>query len=185
MEYTKESITAIIHDLFAFADVQDYSYIAAVMGVSKKTIENWYGGYSVPKAHELFNLFHVLNVPPEAFLKAREKAVKDADAMTQIDWWHHNVATTEDIECITRILDAKHGSSVSSVLKMMAIYLCLPLAERMRICNNILETYKFRQEYGDLPRTVHPKFLQDVLDSMMLARKAALNDKDYYNDFKG
>ena len=183
--YTKENITSIIRDLFEFADVHDFTPLASIMRVSRKTIENWYSGYSVPKAHELFNLFRVLDVPPEAFLKAREKSVHDADARTQIDWWHHNIATAEDIECIQTIIDSKHGSSVSSVLKMMAAYLCLPLAERMRICHNILETYKFRQDYGDLIRTVRPKFLQDIMDSMLLAREAALNDKDYYNDFRG
>lgn len=184
-KYTKDSVTQIIRDLFAYADVQDVQTLAAMMGVNKRTIDNWYTGYTEPKAHELFNLFDVLNVPVEAFLKARDKASHDRDLRTKINWWHNNIATGEDMECIDMIIDSTHGSSVSSVLKMMAAYLCLPLAERMRICHNITETYRFHMDYGDLLNTIKEKYISDILSSMALARKAALEDKDYYNDLRG
>lgn len=181
-KYTSESVTAIINELFSFVGLQDDAIPAAKVGVTAKTIGNWRKGLTVPKSHELFNLFDALDVPLEMFLKVRDNAVHDGQLKARIDWWHHNIATNEDMQCIDTIINGKHGSSVSSVLKMMSIYLCLPLSERMRICHNIVESYRFQLDCGNLQRTVKPEFVDDVMESMIQARQAAIKNQDYYSE---
>ncbi len=106
-------------------------WMALELGVSRKTIQNWESGASIPSFFDSLEWFHVLNINPfpyflEFVYPDTVKGVKPEDSDDRIEDAFDSLIgnlSVQDKRALLYLYYGEHGSSPYSVLQLMLAHL--------------------------------------------------------------
>ncbi|MGD6877820.1 helix-turn-helix transcriptional regulator [Bacillus infantis] len=160
-------------------------YMAAELGVSKKTIQNWEKGVSSPSMFQFAEWFRCLSLNPMPYL-LNMLYPGLYDDMNNSD---ENIEETfrslcdeipiSDKKAWIFIYTGKHGSSAHSLIQLLLAHLHTPLTTRVTQADAISSTYELHRDLGTLicPDDIMPD-VDDLEKSRKKARVAVMN-KEY------
>ena len=128
-------------------------FMAAGLGVSKKTIQNWEKGVSAPDLYEGSEWFRVLGSNPMPYYLAflypwLFDGIKPEDGDEEIEqalmFLVKNMTTPEKRELLY-LMAGRHGSPWYSLLQMFTAHCHCSLRSRVTAARTILENYEMDQ----------------------------------------
>ena len=130
-------------------------YMAKALGVSKKTIQNWEDGSSIPNELMNWEWYEALDKQPLTYLLQAYYPIYFQETDSEDDeriWQAMLVFLRQCGPHVWRELMfwafAKHGSDPLSVLEMITCYLKTPLVTRPNIAASILNNYDMAVSLG-------------------------------------
>ena len=166
--------------------------IADVLGVTKKTVQNWEAGLSCPPVDKFIEWFKAVREQPIPFmLRALHEGVGNVSNHAsdhEVDLVLH--ATVQELDvCDKRkllyCLMMAHGSSTSGVIDMITAHLHAPLRDRINVAMMICANYKMAKRMGTLifPESTQPDI--DWLEKCInRATNAAVDGNAEYTDLE-
>ena len=159
--------------------------IAEKLGVTRKTVQNWESGKSMPDIAQMYNWFNAIQLPPQPYmLRILYPDVDSGKFDNESEMDKALLKFAQDLPTHAKqkllfILEGKHGSSPISVIDMMVANLQTPLSDRLNICQSIILNYEMAEELDILTdkNAIRPSVinLKESLSSAMLAVKKRLN----------
>lgn len=159
--------------------------IAMKIGISRKTVENWETGTSIPSLVRSLQWFEALNAQPLPYFldalypgKFNENQSKDVDrALISIV----SALPTDLKRKLLFILAGNHGSSTVGVLELATAHLHVPLEYRINIAQDVETNYELAQWKGMLccQDDIRPD-LATLSRSISLGKKAVFEGKNSY-----
>lgn len=162
-------------------------YMALELGVSKKTVQNWEKGISIPDLFQSTEWFRILNTNPLPYYLEFISPYKSNKIIKETD--EDNVNETFRALCDELPTDAKrailylfyghHGSSPFAIIQLILAYLHTPLKIRMTSAALISQLYETEKELDSIicKEDVLPN-LEELNDSIRRARVAVMH-KEY------
>lgn len=167
-------------------------YMALELGVSKKTVQNWEKGISIPDLFQSTEWFRILNTNPLPYYLEFISPYKSNVVTTETD--EDNVNETFLALCDEIPTDAKrailhlfyghHGSDPFAVLQFLLSYLHLPLKVRIIPAAMVSQLYETEKELDGIicKDDVLPN-LNVLNDSIRRARVAVMHKEYGYTVF--
>lgn len=159
--------------------------IAEKLCVTRKTVQNWESGKSMPDVAQLYEWFNAIQIPPQPYLlKILYPDVDSSKFDNEAEMDNALLKLAKDLPTHSKrkllfILEGGHGSSPVSVIDMMVANLQTPLRDRLNICQSILSNYEIAEELDILTDkdAIRPSVnnLKTALQSAILAVKKRLN----------
>lgn len=162
-------------------------YMALELGVSKKTVQNWEKGISIPDLFQSTEWFRILNTNPLPYYLEFISPYKSNKIIKETD--EDNVNETFRALCDELPIDAKrailylfyghHGSSPFAIVQLILAYLHTPLKIRMTSAALISQLYETEKELDSIicKDDILPN-LEELNDSIRRARVAVMH-KEY------
>lgn len=136
--------------------------LAAMIGVTDRTIKNWEDGVSKPDADLFLDIFYACNQHLlDVIRKADSSDFLDDTSMSEEAIRQRLIAMirSETSDAMNRRLlfnlSADHGSNAEAQLNLCTAYNHLAMEDKYDICNLIVERYRLRREQRRLIRTAH------------------------------
>lgn len=150
-------------------------FVAKAMGVSRKTIQHWEQGLSLPNLQQTLEWFNACGVNPVPYLLSYalpniypidfEKEDKVNEAYEKVA----QLLRYEDKLAVLYLFCGQHGSSPSSIIQLMLAHLHNPLRDRIPIASNIVTMYQLNKQCDTLIEQHYPmpnvKFLAQAIDN--------------------
>lgn len=162
-------------------------YMAAELGTSKKTIQNWEKGISSPTMFQFAEWFRVLNLNPMSYLlnmlyPKRFEGINANSTDEEVEEAFRELyeqIPTCDKRAWLFIYTGKHGSSSHSLLQLLLAHLHTPLTTRVTQADAISNTYEMHKDLGTLicNDDIMPD-TEDLEKARKYARVAVMN-KEY------
>lgn len=164
-------------------------YMAKVLHVSRKTIQNWEDGITCPDQRQGFRWFRVLGLQPLPYYlrliypSEFSKLKPDAPSEDIDDALKAVIKGLPDQgrQKLLFMLNGEHGSSPKSTVELVVAYLHLPLRDRISIANSIVLAYSIADNMGDL---IRQKDVRPDIDMVKIgigrATKAVINGEPNY-----
>lgn len=162
-------------------------FMALELGVSKKTVQNWERGISIPDLFQSTEWFRILNTNPlpyylEFISPYKSKNVTKEDDEKTVDETFRALCDeipTEAKRAILFLFYGNHGSSPFAILQMLLAYLHIPLKTRMTTAALISQLYETEKELDGIvcKDDILPN-LDELNDSIRRARVAVMH-KEY------
>lgn len=132
-------------------------YMAAELGVAKKTIQNWEKGVSAPSFLQSIEWFRVLNINPFPYYLAyvypdELLGLKGTDSDQRIDEAFDSLVKTLPMSAKRSLLYffyGEHGSSPNAMLQLILAYLHTPIKARITQAVNTAYIYELEKELGN------------------------------------
>lgn len=170
------------------------SYMAAELGVSRTTIQNWESGISAPNAFQLTEWFRALNLNPTPYLFdylngeiRQDKSLSDEEKLEKSFERIIGELTIQQKRCIAYILTGTYKGDPYAMLQLFVAHAHLPMNFRFSIANQICEAYKMCEQAGMLIDTEYVMPDLSVLEKAIDAgRNAAIKGEHgyHYEDIK-
>lgn len=166
-------------------------FMAAELGVSRKTIQNWENGISFPDAFVLGEWFEILGLNPLPYYNSyfNYDVFKDLTPSSSDEKISNalNVVVNDLSPHFKRQLlfwlHATHGSDPMSVLQLVVAHLHLPMRSRVSTARSVVEDYEICAHQGELVETDHVfPDLELLHKAIELGRDAALNNHNGYSN---
>lgn len=161
--------------------------LAAELGVSRSTIQNWETGVSFPDLFQTFEWFRALGLNPTPYLFEylnNENRSSNATKEEKLDESFSNICnelTTNQKRCILYLLTGTYQGDPYAMLQLFVAHAHLPIQQRFFIANQISETYKMCDMVGNLRDTDYILPDLNILDKAIQAgREAAIKGVDGY-----
>lgn len=164
--------------------------LASMLGVSKKSVQNWESGICSPSEYDALSWFHALNLSPLRYYL--QFLYPDT---------FYNIESDKDVDnaleaCIKGLsparkrkllymLQGKHGSTPFGILELVITHLHLPMSVRVTMAQILLTNYEIAAARSDLKNTDEIMPDIDLLrQSLTSGMKAAMNSQETYNATK-
>lgn len=157
-EYRKQKFIEI-HVNTRKAMGRSQEYMALELNVSKRTIQNWEKGISIPSFFESLEWFRALHVNPiplymslvgsKSYLQDVNPDMSDDEvdkALKEVI----NLISPQSKRAILYLFLGKHGSSAYSVLQLMVAHLHLPLKDRLINARSVLFKYETSKSVDEI-----------------------------------
>lgn len=163
-------------------------YMAAELGVSRKTIQNWESGISFPNSFQVSEWFRVIGLSKTPYeYKYLNSEIRNNPNLTdeeKLELSFDNIMkelTIVQKRDILYLLTGTYQGDPHSLLQLFVAHAHLPMAYRFSIANQICETYKLCEHANMLRDTDY--ILPDIecLEKAIQAgRDAAIRGEDSY-----
>lgn len=145
--------------------------LAKEMGITKKTVQNWEAGISMPSLLQTLQWFRVLGVNPFTYLQAFiypgifEGSVNQTEEEALKKTLHQRIDTLSEREVrdLLFILTGQHGGSPYAYLQMMVANLQTPLGDRQTVANIIQNNYRNAEA---MEKLADPEGIQPDMDAL-------------------
>lgn len=188
-KYEKRQAFASILSESRYVSGKSQEFMAAELGVSRKTIQNWESGISFPDAFVLTEWFEILGINPAPYYN---------------NYFHYevlnNISSSSDgkelTEALSVIIDGlslefkkqllfflhgNHGSDPMSVLQLVIAHLHLPMRYRVSTARLVVEDYEISEYTNALVNTEEiPPNMQLLHKAVDLGREAVINNNIGY-----
>lgn len=160
--------------------------ISAKIDVSKRTVQYWESGMTIPKVDQAALWFKACNVSPYPYLSAIVTQSVKSDDDQEVTEVLESVTRSLPIESKKQLLYCmtyKHGSSVNGLLQMITAYLHTPLQYRLNVALMILNNYNIAKSTGKMiaPEMISPN-IEILRRSLEKAISAVIHGEAYYED---
>lgn len=164
-------------------------YMAAELGVSRKTVQNWEAGTSFPDVFKFREWFEVTGVNPTPFFLQyfnadSMKGLTFTDSDERIRSALHdclNDMTPDMCRELLFLLFGNHGSDPYSVFQLVTAHLHLPIINRVAIARQIAETYEMCALREELVCTDQEMpNLDNLNQAIVMGKNAAIKNKSGY-----
>lgn len=163
-------------------------YMAAELGVSRKTIQNWESGTSFPNVFQLYEWFRALNLSPNPYLfEYLNSEIRQDTTLTDEEKLEASFKRICDELTISQkrdilyLLTGTYQGDPYAMLQLFVAHAHLPIQQRFFIANQIAETYKMCEMVGNLKDTEYILPDMDCLNRAINAgREAAIRGDDGY-----
>lgn len=163
-------------------------YMAMGIGVSKKTVQNWENGTSVPSILQAEAWFRLLDINPlQFYLEAmlpQDHGLQREDEEDIDEELRERISQLplQAKQVLLYLFNGQHGSSPYGILQMLAAHLQVPLKDRVLGANVVMQCYEMESQLGNL---VHPEAVQpdmEFLKDCICTGKHSVekNDRTYY-----
>ena len=164
--------------------------VAKLMGISRRTVQNWEEGTAQPPLLKLRQWFKVLNVHPIPYIIQMVGPDGYADEMNgdsnedieKLLMYYIKGIPLQDKKKLLYLVAGDHGSSNRGILDMCTAYLSIPLYMRLPIAHNILDIY----EISRVKKLTSTDHVQPNLEFLNMAirkcQDALKTGKDRYSD---
>lgn len=164
-------------------------YMAAELGVSRKTIQNWESGVSSPSYFQMLEWFRALNLSEVPYIhKYKNSEIINNDSLTKEEKLEKSFdATMKELNvaqkrAIIYLLKGTYQGDPYSLLQLFVAHAHLPMQHRFFIATQISETYKMCEMIGNLRDTKYILPDMEVLDKAINAgREAAVKGFESYS----
>lgn len=164
-------------------------WLAAELGVSRKTIQNWENGTSMPNYFQQLEWFRALKLNQTPYLyKYVNHEIRNNENMSKEEKFDISFESLmKDLNisqkrCITYLLTGTYQGDPYALLQLFVAHAHLPMAYRFSIANQILETYKLCNHANMLQDTEYILPDINVLEEAISAgRTAAINGESGYS----
>ena len=165
-------------------------FMAAELGVSRKTVQNWEKGLSSPSFFQATEWFRVLGLNPIPYYLEFIFPHMNLESQHELDSNEVSLALHENIDQLTDterrqllyLLTGRHGSSPSAVLHLLNAHLQTPIRDRFNAAHTIYQNYVIEKQMNNL---VNPDDIQPDLDLLKHAieegRQAIYNGNTGYS----
>lgn len=141
-------------------------WMAAELGVSKKTVQNWEKGVSSPSFFQSLEWFRVLNLNPFPYYLSiihpdKLHPVEPDSSDEKIEEAFNTLIqdiSIRDKRALLYLYYGKHGSNPYSVIQLMLAHLHLPIKERLADATSVMHRYEVEKQMGTLicPDNIKP-----------------------------
>lgn len=159
-------------------------YMAYEVGVSKKTVQNWERGVSIPDLLESREWFRTLGLNPIPYYieLLSPYAISELDNDEKIDEEFKYICDglpTDTKRALLHIFQGRHGSEPFAVIQLLLAYLHLPLRFRVTAAATIADFYEMCKELDEIINIddILPK--TDVLQDSIRRARVAVMHKEY------
>lgn len=147
-----------IHKNARLSANRSQEYMALELGVSKKTIQNWEKGVSMPDFFQSLEWFRALNINPFAYymelidpykMQELSPANDDEDidkALREL----YPLFSPKTKRALLFLFMGKHGSPAYSVLQLMLCHLHLPIKDRVNDAISVYHKYITEKRLGSI-----------------------------------
>lgn len=163
--------------------------LARLLDVDTSTIKRWESEQSKISLEKALEGFAALHIPMYPYLMSAlySSDIQRINEGSDISYVKRELNTLvkelDDFHLreLLFILKGMHGSSPTGTLDMMTAYLHLPLATRVCVTENILNTYEISEATGSLVNDMHilPK-TETLRKCTAAAKKAVIEGKNTY-----
>lgn len=161
--------------------------LAAELGVSRNTIQNWESGISFPDLFQTFEWFRALGLNPTPYLfeylndESRQSTLTKEEKLDESFANICDELTINQKRCILYLLTGTYQGDPYAMLQLFVAHAHLPIQHRFFIANQIAETYKLCEMVGNLRDTNFIMPDMNVLNKAIQAGKeAAIKGEDGY-----
>lgn len=163
-------------------------WLAAELGVTRRTINNWETGISAPNYFQQLEWFRALKLSQTPYLYKyvnsdirNDKSLSNEDKFEQSFDRIINELTIEQKRCITYLLTGTYQGDPYALIQLFVAHAHLPMLQRFSIANQIYETYKVCEESGQLKDTEYilPD-LETLTKAIEAGREAAIKGEHGY-----
>lgn len=163
------------------------------LGVSKRTIENWENGKSVPNFIQCVEWFECSGVNPFSsmirYFYPNEMSVSGNSTDDEIDTALRKTITlmsNDDKRALLFLIYGNHGSSAKAVLQLVLAHLHTPLKDRIANAVLVAQVYSMEKKLGNLICTENIMPKDEILNNAIEeAKKATLaGHYGYINDME-
>lgn len=155
-------------------------YMAAELGVSKKTIQNWEKGTSCPSLLQVLDWFDVIGENPTPYIMScayPNEIKKNIDASNDKEINKIFKKTIESLPAQAKkgmiyLFCGNHGSSPEALLQLTLAHIHLPMRDRLAPAVIVAQMYKMEESLGNLVCT------EDIMPNMDILERAIMNAKD-------
>lgn len=163
-------------------------YMAAELGVSRKTIQNWENGISFPNFFQQTEWFRALklNQTPYLFKYLNSDLRKDTNASKEekLEESFEKIMgelTVSQKRCIIYLLTGTYQGDPYALIQLFVAHAHLPMQYRFSIANQICETYKLCEQANMLRDTEYVLPDIEILEKAITAgREAAIKGEHGY-----
>jgi len=144
-------------------------YMARKLGVSKKTVQNWESGMSIPNQVMALEWFEVLGIQPlPYYLRALyPQAFDDSKNVETALIQYVRMLSPEAKAKLLFVIYGEHGSSFSELIEMLTAHFHTPDANRITVAQNICTNFEIAQATDSIikPDSVMPdiKILKNAI----------------------
>lgn len=163
-------------------------WLAAELGVSRKTINNWETGVSAPNYFQQLEWFRALKLSQTPYLykyvNSEIRSDKNLSKEEKLEQSFDKIIgelTIEQKRCITYLLTGTYQGDPYSLIQLFVAHAHLPMLQRFSIANQIYETYKVCEESNQLKDTeyIMPD-LETLAKAIEAGREAAIKGERGY-----
>lgn len=165
--------------------------MADSLGVSKRTIENWENGRSIPNFIQCVEWFENSGINPFAsmirYFYPDDSKVTDNSSIDELNSALRKsvvIMSREDKLALFYLIYGNHGSSYKAVLQLLMAHLHIPLKDRIASAALTAQTYEMEKQLGNLiePELALPndEILANAIEEAKKATVAGFNG--YVND---
>jgi len=132
-------------------------FMAAELGVSKKTVQNWEKGISSPSFFQGSEWFHALGLNPMPYylafvypdMNGMQGSSTDDKIVEALNSIIKQMSIT-DKRALLYLLFGNHGSSSKMVLQMLLAHLHTPMKDRVAHASVIAQNYEMEEKLGNI-----------------------------------
>lgn len=165
-------------------------YMAKMLGVSKKTIQNWEEGLSSPSVIRCLEWFDCLNMNPlpyvlQTLYPKQFHDISHADSDERIEEALEKIVADLPSDYKRRLLFflyADHGSSPLAMLDLSTAHLQAPLETRINIAQSVATNYEIALAKNNLrsPNHIQPN-MDNLHDAIYRGKEAVVHGENRYN----
>lgn len=161
-------------------------YLAAKLGVSKKTIQNWECGYSCPSQTMGFKWFEALDLPPLPYylelLYGNFENISPNSSDKECEAALLNVISGLSPAMKRKllfILYGDYGGSPVAIIDLIVAHLHCPIIARLSIAQAIFTNYEIASAYSHISPHIKPDIprLKEILEKQ---KKAIIEKRKSY-----
>lgn len=130
-------------------------YIAAELGVTRKTIQNWESGSSSPNAFQLTEWFRALNLNPTPYLfEFFNSEIRQDDSLSKEEKLEQSFEqsmsslSVEQKRKLLYIITGTYQGDPNAIIELCIAHAHLPMQFRFSLANQVYETYKLCEQAG-------------------------------------
>lgn len=185
----KKEYYALVHAQARVKAHKSQDFMAAELHVSRKTVQNWERGISVPDIFQSSEWFRVLNTNPFPYYLKILYSTEFVDLNLntkdeKVEEMFDRLVKTLPVKVKRQLLYmfyGEHGSSPNAVLQLILAHLHLPMRDRIIPATTVLTMYELEKDLDNLvcPNNIQPDI--DILENAIKkGNESARNQENKY-----